>query len=105
MNNQIKSRSSELFDLFWEARDASEDLLVITGMARLLGDLRRFKGVMNKSLMTAEEIMELSGLGGGPRLGSVIKEMKRLRFMGRLRSKRDAGRWISGLESYQQTLR
>jgi len=100
LNNDVKSKSSELFDIFWEARDASEDLLIITDMTRLFVELRQFNRIMAKGLMTAEEIMETSGISGGPGLGRLIKEMKRLRFMGRLRTIRDAGRWISGLESY-----
>jgi tRNA nucleotidyltransferase (CCA-adding enzyme) len=99
--NHNKSSSSELFDLFRDAGDSAEDLMLITNHASLLPELRRFMRIDSKGLLDSREIMEIAGIRGGPRLGRIIMEMKRLQFAGRVRTKEAAKRWISMHESYQ----
>jgi tRNA nucleotidyltransferase/poly(A) polymerase len=91
-----KSRSSELFELFWAAGDAAEDLLLICDREELMAELRRFRRIKAKGLIGSEEVMDASGIRGGPRLGGIIREMKRLQFTGGLRDRETAMRWILG---------
>jgi tRNA nucleotidyltransferase (CCA-adding enzyme) len=82
----------EVFDLFDEAGEALLDLLVLTGNTGCLKDAERFMRISRKGIMSSEEIMKTTGLGPGPRLGELIREMKRLQFEGTIRSRAQAVR-------------
>lgn len=92
--------SYEIFDLFAEAGNAASDLLVLTGHVRLMSELKRFERIQLKGLLKAEEIVAITGVAAGPRLGRIIRHLKRLRFARKIRSKRDARRWLLSNISY-----
>jgi tRNA nucleotidyltransferase/poly(A) polymerase len=89
------SDSRGLFELFYETGDASLDLLVVSGRMELLGELKRFQRIQKKPLVKTEEVMELTGVGSGPELGRILKDLSKLRFSREIRGRRDAARWLS----------
>lgn len=82
-----------LFELFHEAGEAAPDLMVLAGKSRFLKDYGRYSRIMRKGFMGAEEIMAQCGLGEGPEIGRIMREMKKMQFEGTLRRKREAVRW------------
>ncbi len=83
-----------LFDLFTKADYASPDLLIIKGKIEFLKDYERFKKILRSNLISAEEIIEIVGIKKGPRLGEIISRLKRAQFEGRVKSKRQAIRFL-----------
>jgi len=81
---------SNMFDTFFQAKDASFDLLVLSGNLKLFNQLERFKKIWRKSLLTSEEIMDLTGLKGGASLGRLIYEFKKMQFEGKIKTKKEA---------------
>ena len=79
-----------LFDTFFKAKDAAFDLLILSGNTKLLGRFERFRKIWKRSLLTSEEIMDLTELKGGVKLGKLIYELKKMQFEGRLKTKRQA---------------
>jgi tRNA nucleotidyltransferase/poly(A) polymerase len=90
-----KVNKYKVFELFSAAGESAGDLLLLTGHTALLADLKRFERIQTRGLIGAEEIMTITGLGSGPRLGRVIREMKRLQFAGELSTRQAARRWLS----------
>jgi hypothetical protein len=81
---------TRLFDIFMEAGDASVDALIILNRMNLLNEYRRFCRIKSLGLVRSEEIMKISGIEPGRRLGEIILEVKKAQFAGRLKSKRQA---------------
>jgi tRNA nucleotidyltransferase/poly(A) polymerase len=94
-NKINKMNKYNLFELFSAAGAAAWDLLILTGKTRLLADLNRFNRIQAGGLLGAEEIMAISGMGSGPGLGRLIKDMKRLQFAGELPTRQAARRWLA----------
>lgn len=82
----------EVFELFDKAGEALIDLLVLTGNTGRVKDAGRFMRISKKGILSSEEIMEVTGLKPGRRLGELIREMKRLQFEGKIRSRAEAVR-------------
>lgn len=97
-----KSEFHALFELFSETGDASFDILVLSGRMELINEFKRFQRISRKPLIKAEDVMELTGVGSGPELGGILRDLRKLRFSRAIRSKRDAVMWLSGRKSYQQ---
>jgi len=96
-----KMGRSEVFKLFLAADAAATDLLVLTGNTGLLSEVRRFERIMaTKGLLSTEEIMSTTGVGSGPRLGRIIRDLRRRQFERTLKGGQAARRWLSGLKSY-----
>jgi tRNA nucleotidyltransferase (CCA-adding enzyme) len=85
----------EVFDLFDESGEALVDLLVLTGNIGYLREGERFMRVSKEGMLSSEEIMKTAGIGPGRKLGHLIREMKRLQFEGRIRSKAQARRLLA----------
>ncbi|MDP1758873.1 MAG: hypothetical protein Q8K77_03665, partial [Thermodesulfovibrionales bacterium] len=83
-----------LFDTFFQAKDAAFDLLILSGNIKLLSQLERFKKIWKRSLLTSEEIMDLTGLKGGVKLGKLIYGLKKMQFKGKVKTKKEALRWL-----------
>jgi len=91
---------SNMFDIFFQAKDAAFDLLVLSENLKLLSQLERFKKIWRKSLLTSEEIMDLTGIKGGASLGRLIYEFKKMQFEGKVKTKKEAVKWISSLSQF-----
>jgi tRNA nucleotidyltransferase (CCA-adding enzyme) len=83
----------EIFDLFAEAGDALMDLALLTKKMSLLRKAEKFLQI--SPLLAAEEVMRVTGLGSGPELGCVLRDMKKLQFLGKIRSRKAAMKWLS----------
>ncbi len=92
-----KSNKYDMFELFYIAGESAGDLLILTGNPALMEELKRFEKIQDKGLMNAVEIMKITGIGSGPRIGSLIREMKRLQFTGELNTRRAARKWLTML--------
>ena len=77
-----------LFNTFFKAKDAAFDLLMLSGNIKLLSQLERFKKIWKRSLLTSEEIMDITGLKGGVKLGKLIYGLKKMHFGGKLKTKK-----------------
>jgi tRNA nucleotidyltransferase/poly(A) polymerase len=83
----------ELFDFFHAAGDALLDFALLTRNKHTFHEAVRFLNI--KSVLPTEEIMSLTGVKGGPELGSYLKEVKRIQFLGKIAERDDARRVLS----------
>lgn len=90
-----KKEDIDLFELFYRAGHVLTDLIILTGNMGLLSSLKRFNRIMKKSMLSSEEIMEITCIKGGQELGSMIKELKKLEFQGVIRKREDAIKLLS----------
>jgi tRNA nucleotidyltransferase/poly(A) polymerase len=88
-----------LFEIFMNAGQASVDSLIISNKLTLLKDFRRFQRIWEKGLLSAEEVMRISGIGPGPELGKILLALKKAQFEGRLKSKNQAKNFIKTMYS------
>ncbi|MBM4140376.1 MAG: CCA tRNA nucleotidyltransferase [Nitrospira sp.] len=92
-----KSKEKEpdkLFDLFLVSKEAAMDVLIITGKCDLLKDYDRFRRIWKRGLLSSEEIIKVTEVKTGPRIGIMINEIKRAQFEGRIKTKKDAIRLL-----------
>ena len=66
-----------LFNTFFKAKDSASDLLILSENIKLLSQAERFKKIWKRSLLTSEEIMDVTGLKGGVKLGKLIYGLKK----------------------------
>ncbi len=83
------------FDTFVNAKDAIVDFLILSGNTRLLNQSERFKKIWKKSFLTSEEIMVITGLKQGVALGKLIYGLKKMQFECKLKSKKEAIKWLN----------
>lgn len=86
---------SNMFDAFFGAKDALLDILILTGNVKLLKHAERFKKICEKSFLTAEGIMNITGLKSGVELGKLIYRLKKMQFEGKLKTKKEAIKWLN----------
>ncbi|MBI1811452.1 MAG: CCA tRNA nucleotidyltransferase [Nitrospirae bacterium] len=86
-----------LFNTFFKAKDSAFDLLILSGNVKLLSQLERFKKIWKRSLLASEEIMEITGLKGGVKLGKLIYGLKKMQFEGKLKTKKEAEKWLKSI--------
>jgi tRNA nucleotidyltransferase/poly(A) polymerase len=79
-----------LFDMFTAAKDASIDVLIISNRMDLLTDYRRFLRIIRNGFLSPEEIVYISGINPGIRLGETILMMKKAQFTRKITSKKKA---------------
>jgi tRNA nucleotidyltransferase (CCA-adding enzyme) len=87
------ARRQQLFDLFYASGVTVLDFALLTRNKKILHEAMRF--VNMSSLLPTEEIMNLTGVKGGAELGSFLKEMKRMQFLGKIAQRGDALRFFS----------
>ncbi|MDP2277988.1 MAG: hypothetical protein Q8K51_07180, partial [Nitrospirota bacterium] len=83
-----------LFNTFFKAKDAAFDLLILSENVKLLSQLERFKKIWKRSFLTSEEIMDITGIKGGVKLGKLIYGLKKMQFEGKLKTKKEAIKWL-----------
>jgi tRNA nucleotidyltransferase/poly(A) polymerase len=89
--------NEKLFDIFQISKEAAMDILIIEGRLGLLKDHMKFKRIWKKGILSSEEIISISNVKNSPKLGSIIKELKKVQFEGRVKSKRSAIKYIRNL--------
>lgn len=90
--------ASKMFDTFFKAKDALFDILILTGNIKLFNQAERFKGIWKKSFLTAKEIMYITKITEGVVLGRLIYRLKKMQFEGKLKTKKEAERWLNKKE-------
>ena len=95
----------KLFDMFTTAKDASIDVLILSNRVDLLTDYHRFQRIGRRGLVTAEEIVALSGVEPGAQLGRIILTIKKAHFSGKIASKRQAILLIKAMVAEGNTLK
>lgn len=96
LNDYKKNKPVELryiFKLFNEAGDVVMDFAFQTRKLRLFKEAERFLKI--KCLLPIEEVIELTGIKGGPEMGKIISKLKGLQFAGIVKDKAEARRWLS----------
>ena len=88
---------NRLFDIFLISKEAAPDILIIKGRLDLIKDYQRFKRIWNKGFLSSEDIISITDVKPGPKLGKIIIELKRAQFEGRIKSKRAAIKFIEKL--------
>ena len=89
-----------LFEIFMKAGQASMDTLIISNHLTILKDFMRFQQIAEKGLLSAEEVMRISGIVPGPELGKILLTLKKAQFEGRLKSKYQATKFLKSIDSY-----
>lgn len=84
-----------LFDVFVKVKESAFDLLVLSGNLKLLPEAERFKKIWRKGILSSEKIMSVTGLREGVDLGRIIYRLKKLQFEGKLKTKKDALKWLN----------
>lgn len=98
INKTLKAGSSQLFDLFMRTKEASVDLSIIKNRLDLLKEYKRFQKIWKNGLMNSNEIIQILNLKPGPEIGKIITEVKRAHFIGRVKSKKQALKFIEGFK-------
>lgn len=83
------------FSLFAEAGDAVIDFALLTGSLRIVKKAETFLGI--RPVLSAEKVMEISGLAPGPELGRALHEMKKMQFLRKIRDEKGAAKWLAGV--------
>ena len=83
----------DLFDCFEAARLSVIDFALRTQKKRVLAEARRF--IRLKPCLSAREILLHSGLSPGPKVGILLKELRRMQFSRRIEGKNEARRWLA----------
>jgi len=92
-----KGGKDKIFDVFLASREASIDVLIISGNLGLIKEYERYKRTWKRGILSSEEVIKVTGVKSGPQLGVLITELKRDQFEGRIKTKRDAIKLISSL--------
>lgn len=87
----------ELFDLFMCCKEAITDVLILTDRLDLLNDYKRFKLIWRAGLMNSREVIDISGIETGPEIGLMIYELKKAQFEKRIRTKKQAEKYLNTL--------
>jgi hypothetical protein len=84
-----KFNKDNLFDIFYESRDSSLDVLILKGRFDLVKEYERFKKIWKKGLLSSLDISRITKIKG-QRLGEVIIQLKRAQFERKIKNKYDA---------------
>lgn len=80
----IKGKS---FDIYMKSKDAAIDILVLKNRIDCYKDYKRFLRIMDKGILTSEDVIRYSGINSGRKIGFIIKEIKRAQYEGRVRTR------------------
>lgn len=86
--------TENLFDTFLETKDAVTDFLIISRSTRLFNEAVRFRSILQKGILSSEEIMGITNITGGVQFGKIIYQLKKLQFEGRIKTKQQAVKWL-----------
>jgi tRNA nucleotidyltransferase/poly(A) polymerase len=96
----------DLFDMFIATRDAVIDVLILSNRMDLLSDYRRFLRIRRNGFVNSQEIVDISGMKPGARLGETILTIKKAQFTQKIISKKQALSLIKALavaENHQKS--
>lgn len=87
-------KSEVLFDAFKIAGDASIDFLIINNLLNKLSDLRKFKKLQKKALLSVHEIINTIGIDKGLILGKAKGSIIKAEFTGKITTKKEAVEYL-----------
>jgi len=97
-SRQFKEKGKEkLFDVFLASKEASIDVLIISGNVDLIKEYERYKRTWKRGILSSEEVIKVTGVRSGPQIGIMITEIKRAQFEGKVKTKKDAIRLITSI--------
>jgi hypothetical protein len=82
--------NEKLYYIFNILEEASLDYLCINGLTRHLKDMERYFHVRKRRLLMTHEIIKITGLSEGRKLGEVINALIRAQFCRKIGTKREA---------------
>jgi tRNA nucleotidyltransferase/poly(A) polymerase len=88
------NKEERLFSVFMNAGDSSADVLILLRKSDLIKDYHRFSKIWHKGLLSSREIIDISGVKGGPRLGSLILKAKKAQFTRQLTTRKQAEQFV-----------
>ncbi|HWR58610.1 MAG TPA: hypothetical protein VN328_06960, partial [Thermodesulfovibrionales bacterium] len=86
-------KRDEVFEIFTEAGNAAMDFAILRQRRSLLREAERFLSM--RPVLSAQTVMDITGCRPGRELGALLKEMKKMQFLGRIRDEDEALRWLS----------
>jgi len=89
-----KFNNDKIFRIFKNSGEASIDILIVTNRLPLLKEFRRFQKIWRNGLLSAEEVMNIAGVSPGAELGKILVSLKKAKFEGILRSRKEAVSFI-----------
>lgn len=72
--------NDHMYGLFKRADDYSLEFLVVRGLTGHLSLLNRYLSIKKRSLLTSEEVMDISGVRNGKELGDMLDSLKRAQY-------------------------
>jgi tRNA nucleotidyltransferase/poly(A) polymerase len=81
-----------VFDLFSTAGEAVMDFALLTRSRRVLKKAVRFLG--SSPVLTTAKLMRISGVPPGPELGHLLRDMKKMQFLGKITDEKEALKWL-----------
>ncbi|GAB4411534.1 MAG: CCA tRNA nucleotidyltransferase [Thermodesulfovibrionales bacterium] len=94
--NRPNITKGEAFDLLTAAGSGVMDIALLSRRGRFVREAERF--LMIRPLLRAEEIIDITGIRTGPELGTIINEMRRGQFLGRIKDEEDARLLLQGIK-------
>jgi hypothetical protein len=83
-----------LFDIFQKSGEASVDVLIMKKRTELSMEFVRFERIWRRGLLSAEEIIHISGLPPGPEAGKLIEDARRAQFAGIITTRKEARAFV-----------
>ena len=91
--NKLTAKS-RIFDIFLYTKEASEDVLIISGREDLFQEYKRFKNIWKNGLISSEEIIKITTIINGRELGVIIYTLRKAQFYKRVKTKQQAIKFI-----------
>jgi len=91
--NKLTAKS-RIFDIFLYTKEASEDVLIISGREDLFQEYKRFKNIWKNGLISSEEIIKITNIINGRELGVIIYTLRKAQFYKRVKTKQQAIKFI-----------
>jgi len=79
-----------LFDVFMITGNIAVDMLIIRNRMDLYNEYLRFMRIWKRGLLSSKEMMLVSGLSEGKKLGKLIELLKKAEFKGKIKTKKQA---------------
>jgi len=88
------SDKEKLFHLFYHAKEASPDVLLVKNMTADFKHYRRYISLWKGRKIKTDLIKNMPGIESGRVLGEIIREVRKAEFIGEIKSEEQARRYI-----------
>lgn len=87
----------DFYDIFLKINNAAQDIAILLDNRDLFDDYIRFRRISKKAYLNSFEIMAISGMKGGKKLGFIINKLKKAQFLFHVKNKRQAKKLVQDL--------